>query len=156
MRRWMMIGFALLVFCLLTGTQARADTVSAEDLQAIEQQWQESVHALAEVNCSSCHQTQETGQVVARPTVESCRSCHEYAVETFAFGKHGVRLYEGLSPLQPEMAHLPMKEAALDKPMNCNTCHNVHSVNTVQASVDSCLTCHNDRHSLNYKESTLG
>lgn len=37
--------------------------------------------------------------------------------------------------------------------MNCNTCHNVHTVNTHVAAVDSCLSCHNDTHSLNYENS---
>ncbi|MEL7315951.1 MAG: hypothetical protein AAFN08_13560, partial [Cyanobacteria bacterium J06559_3] len=56
--------------------------------------------------------------------------------------------------LIPAMARLPMKVEAHTLQMNCNTCHDVHSVNTVQASVDSCLTCHNDTHSLNYENST--
>jgi cytochrome c551/c552 len=133
MKRLITLGFALLVFLFLIGAEAMADNVSPEELQEIEQLWQGSTHALAEVNCSSCHQNQETQEVIAEPTWESCRSCHEYATETFGLGKHGIRLYEGLSPLKPKMAHLPMKASALDKPMNCNACHNVHSVNTVQA-----------------------
>lgn len=154
MKRLITIGFALLVFLLLTGAEAVADNVSTAELQEIEQLWRSSAHALAEVNCSSCHQDEQTQQLVVQPTLESCQSCHEFAVETFGWGKHGVRLNEGLSPLTPAMAHLPMKESALGREMNCNACHNVHSVNTVQASVDACLTCHNDTHSLNYKDST--
>ncbi len=132
---------------------ALANNVSQAQLQKIEQQWQTSAHALAEVNCSSCHQNEETNQFVAKPTEESCRSCHENSVDTFLLGKHGIRTLEGLSPLTPAMAHLPMKDSSLDQQMNCNTCHNVHTVNTYQASVDSCLTCHADNHSLNYKNS---
>jgi hypothetical protein len=85
--------------------------------------------------------------------VESCQTCHEQAVDTFLLGKHGVRLLEGATPLTPAMARLPMKVDAFDQPMTCNTCHDVHSVNTVQAAVDSCLSCHNDTHSLNYENS---
>ena len=132
---------------------ALADSVSKAQLQKIEQQWQISAHALAEVNCSSCHQNEETKKFVAKPTEESCRSCHENSVDTFLLGKHGIRTLEDLSPLTPAMAHLPMKDGVADKQMNCNTCHNVHTVNTYQASVDSCLTCHADNHSLNYKNS---
>ena len=139
-------------FCWVFPGIALADSVSKAQLQKIEQQWQTSAHALADVNCSSCHQ-QETNQFVAKPTEESCRSCHETSVDTFLLGKHGVRTLEGLSPLTPAMAHLPMKENSLDKQMNCNTCHNVHTVDTYVASVDSCLTCHSDNHSLNYKNS---
>ena len=133
---------------------ALADSVSKAELQKIEQQWQTSAHALADVNCSSCHQQEETKAFIALPTEESCKSCHETSVDTFLLGKHGIRTLEGLSPLTPAMAHLPMQEDALDKQMNCNTCHNVHTVNTYEAAVDSCLTCHSDNHSLNYKNSS--
>ncbi|NEO49733.1 MAG: hypothetical protein F6K55_38795 [Moorea sp. SIO4A3] len=130
-----------------------AASLSQAELVEINQLWQGSAHALADVNCSSCHQDSETKELVVKPTQESCQSCHEVAVETFLYGKHGIRISEGLSPLTPAMAHLAMKESAIDNQMNCNSCHNVHSVDTWQASVDSCLTCHNDTHSLNYQNS---
>ena len=115
--------------------------------------WNTSVHALNDVNCASCHQDSETKEFIANPSYESCQSCHEDPVSTFLLGKHGIRLLEGESALTPAMAHIPMKKDAMDKQMNCNTCHNVHSVDTVQASVDACLTCHDDTHSLNYQNS---
>lgn len=127
--------------------------VSEGQLQEINQQWQSSVHALAEVNCSTCHQTGDPQGFVISPSQESCQSCHSSEVETFLLGKHGVRLLEDLTPLSPAMARLPMKPESLDRQMTCNTCHNVHSVNTQDAAVDACLTCHNDRHSLNYSTS---
>ena len=131
---------------------ALANSIDQAQLTQIEQQWQTSAHALAEVNCSSCHQNEETKKFVVKPTEESCKSCHENSVDTFLLGKHGIRTLEGLSPLTPAMAHVPMKDAAAGQ-LNCNTCHNVHTVNTYEASVDSCLTCHADNHSLNYKNS---
>ena len=146
------ILFSLLfVFCLFSD-HAVAEGITHSQLQEINQLWQQSAHAQADVNCSSCHQDDKQALVV-QPTFESCQSCHELAVDTFLYGKHGVRLREGLSPLTPAMAHLPMKESATAKEMTCNACHNVHSVDTLQASVDSCLTCHNDAHSLNYRQS---
>lgn len=150
-----LVVIALLVFingCFVMG-EARADKVTQSQLEEIKQQWRGSAHALAEVNCSSCHQDEATKQLVAQPTQESCRSCHENSVETFLLGKHGIRTLESLSPLTPAMAHLPMKESAHDLRMDCNSCHNVHSVNTAVAATDSCLSCHNDNHSLNYKNS---
>lgn len=134
------------------GTQT-ALAVSNSELQEIEQLWQGSAHALAEVNCSSCHQEKDTKKFVSQPNHESCQSCHEQAVDTFLLGKHGIRLLEGESPLTPAMAHLPMKATAKNQVMNCNTCHNVHSVNTQKAAADSCLSCHNDDHSRNYQNS---
>jgi hypothetical protein len=132
---------------------ASADAVSEAELEDIHELWQGSAHALADVNCSSCHQQKESNAFVAHPDHESCQSCHESSVDTFLLGKHGIRLLEGMSPLTPAMARLPMKAEAHDQQMTCNACHNVHSVNTVQASVDSCLSCHNDTHSLNYENS---
>ena len=132
---------------------ALASNISKGKLQEIEQQWRTSIHALNDVNCSSCHVNEDNKTFISRPTEASCKSCHEYSTDTFLLGKHGIRTLEGLSPLTPAMAHLPMKKSALEGRMNCNSCHNVHTVNTYQAAVDSCLTCHNDTHSLNYKNS---
>jgi len=143
----------LLVVIVSLGMAPSAAAVSESELTEINQQWSGSVHALNDVNCASCHQDSETKSFVANPTHESCQSCHENSVDTFLLGKHGIRLYEGKSALTPEMARLPMKHDAFDKQMDCNACHNVHTVNTMQASVEACLTCHNDNHSLNYKNS---
>ncbi len=151
-RVWLVVCL-FVVSLLLLPFAATAQNVSQAELKEINELWADSAHALADVNCSSCHQDDKTKAFVAQPNYESCTSCHENQVETFLLGKHGIRLGEGLSPLTPAMANLPMKESALDKEMNCNTCHNVHSVDTYTAAVDSCLTCHNDTHSLNYKNS---
>ncbi|MEO1391095.1 MAG: cytochrome c3 family protein [Cyanobacteria bacterium J06634_6] len=146
------------VLLLLGGSPAIAakDAVTEQALKEITQQWETSAHALNDVNCTSCHQNEETKAFVANPDHESCLSCHEQPVETFLLGKHGIRTLEGESPLTPAMAHIPMKQDAFDKQMSCNACHNVHTVNTMQAAVDSCLTCHNDTHSLNYENSKHG
>ncbi|MBE9128652.1 MULTISPECIES: cytochrome c3 family protein [unclassified Coleofasciculus] len=153
MRKMVVLVMVLLGFFVLGDVRAMAENLSQAELDKINPLWQESAHALAEINCSSCHQDAQTKAFIAQPTYESCQSCHEQEVETFLLGKHGIRLGEGMTPLTPGMAHLPMKASATGKQMNCNTCHDVHSVNTLQASVDSCLSCHNDRHSLNYKQS---
>ncbi|GAB4537657.1 MAG: hypothetical protein Tsb0014_26650 [Pleurocapsa sp.] len=154
-QNYVIVSLLLLVFNFfwLIPATAVADEITQKQLEEINQLWQTSAHALAEVNCSSCHQDENTKQFLAHPTEESCRSCHEYTVDTFLLGKHGIRTQEGMSPLTPAMANIPMKESSLDLQMNCNSCHNVHSVNTAQAAVDSCLTCHNDNHSLNYRNS---
>ncbi len=147
-----MLGLLVLLTLLAIAQPAFAKVTEAE-LAQINQQWQGSAHALAEVNCSSCHRDEQTKAVVAQPSHESCRTCHTSEVETFLLGKHGIRLLEGETPLTPALARLPMKSDVQAKAMNCNTCHNVHTVNTFQASTDSCLTCHNDTHSLNYRNS---
>ncbi len=155
------IGLLVLLCCLsgvlfpnesYFGPQA-ARAASDTELQDIKDQWSSSAHALADVNCSSCHLEEKTKKFVAQPTQESCKTCHEHAVDTFLLGKHGIRILEGQSPLTPAIAHLPMQADAQDRVMNCNTCHDVHSVNTRKAAVDSCLSCHNDTHSQNYEKS---
>ena len=132
---------------------ASGGTVDQVLIDETTQLWQGSAHALNDINCSSCHQNSETKEFVSHPTGETCKSCHEQAVDTFLLGKHGIRLLEGQSPLTPEMARLPMNAEAHGQAMTCNSCHDVHSVNTVKASTDACLTCHSDNHSLNYKNS---
>ncbi len=153
MKKILTIFMVVVTLLAVNSYTVRSQTVEPVELQEINQQWQNSAHALAEVNCSSCHLESETNKFIAQPTAESCRSCHEEHVETFLLGKHGIRTLEGLSPLTPKMADLPMKDSAKNKQMNCNTCHDVHTVNTYVAAVDSCLSCHNDTHSLNYKNS---
>jgi hypothetical protein len=149
-----MISCILALFLLLGWTAPIwADEINQAMIDESTQLWQSSAHALNNINCSSCHQDTETQAFVARPNQESCRSCHEQAVDTFLLGKHGIRLLEGETSLKPAIARLPMQSAAHDLQMTCGTCHDVHSVNTVQAAVDSCLTCHNDPHSINYENS---
>ncbi len=152
---WLVIMMCFLsgAFVLDAALGPPAFATSDAELQAVQEQWQSSAHALADVNCSSCHQAEQTKKFVALPTQESCKSCHTEAVDTFLLGKHGIRIQEGESPLTPAMAHLPMQTEAQDRVMNCNTCHDVHSVNTQTAAVDACLTCHNDTHSQNFQNS---
>ncbi|MCM1982602.1 hypothetical protein [Lyngbya confervoides] len=152
-RVWNRLIALLLCGFLWGGVPQTALGIDAAQVDHVTQQWKESAHALNQVNCSSCHQTQTDHSFVAQPGYESCQSCHEQAVDTFLLGKHGIRLLEGQRPLTPAMARLPMKSVALDTPMNCNSCHDVHSVQTTVAAVDSCLSCHDDRHSLNYQNS---
>jgi len=153
-----MAGLLSLLFCLLSGLSwalpAWANGVDQAVVQDATQLWQGSAHALNDINCSSCHQASETQAFVLSPKEESCQSCHQQAVETFHLGKHGIRLREGQSPLTPALGRLPMQAEAQGLQMTCNTCHDVHSVNTVQAAVDSCLGCHSDTHSLNYGNSS--
>ncbi|NEQ55295.1 MAG: hypothetical protein F6K11_35125 [Leptolyngbya sp. SIO3F4] len=151
---WLRLSLlVILTVGLFVATASPSEAVTKQELDDITGQWQTSVHALNDINCASCHQNSETKEFIASPTHESCQSCHEQAVDTFLLSKHGIRLLEGDSPLTPAMARLPMKHEAMQQQMNCNACHDVHSVNTVEASVDACLTCHNDNHSLNYQNS---
>ena len=152
--RGVVAGFLALLLLLSWAAPAWGDGIDQRVVDEATQLWQTSAHALNNINCSSCHEDAETKAFASSPDHESCRSCHEQSVDTFLLGKHGIRLLEAQTPLTPAMARLPMKADVHDLQMSCNTCHDVHSANTVQASVDACLSCHNDTHSLNYENST--
>jgi hypothetical protein len=137
------------------GVQALATSGSPVPGKTV-QDWFETAHAKAGVNCSACHQqTAADGKLswVQRPTQQACATCHGPEVKGFTSGKHGMRLAEGLSPMTPGQARIPMRRDAHDKVLGCTTCHSAHRFDTRMAAVDACLTCHNDKHSLAYKAS---
>lgn len=121
----------------------------------IRDEWLQTAHAGSGVNCSACHQLPTgTGQAGAwqdKPDTAACASCHDIEVARFGKGKHGMRLAAGLPAMRPADALLPMHETAAHRELNCNSCHSGHRFDAVYASVQACLECHNDEHSLAYK-----
>lgn len=118
--------------------------------------WLQTAHAAAGVNCSGCHtgkDAQGTPTWVQKPTQEACASCHQAEAKGFLASKHGMRMAHGLGPMSPGMARLPMQAAAHDKTLDCTSCHGAHSFDTRKARVESCLGCHDDKHSLAYRGS---
>ncbi len=88
--------------------------------------------------------------------LDECRECHDRETQSWLEGRHGMRIAQGLSPMQPGMARLPMKKDAAHLDLSCASCHantggEAQSLSVVE--VDSCLGCHNDQHSLAYKAS---
>ncbi|MFK7893231.1 MAG: cytochrome c3 family protein [Granulosicoccus sp.] len=123
----------------------------------IHAQWQDTAHAAAGVNCSSCHQPlNEAGESTAwvdKPGIDGCQSCHGIEVRHFTEGKHGMRLAQNLQPMTPAMARLPMQADAAHEELTCNTCHGAHDFNVVTAAVEACESCHADEHTVAYRES---
>jgi predicted CXXCH cytochrome family protein len=69
--------------------------------------WVDSVHAQAQVNCSGCHSNENTPDAKTWTTAtshETCAKCHEYQVAGWLRGRHGMRLQQGLSPMTPGTA----------------------------------------------------
>lgn len=116
------------------------------------QHWAASAHAREGVNCSDCHR-QGARAWTDRPGLGVCTDCHAMEMKTFKESRHGMRLAVSLPPMRPAMARQPMKTKAADKTMDCNACHRPHAENTSTAAVDSCLACHDDKHSRAYKAS---
>ncbi len=129
----------------------------------INKDWLETSHASSGVNCSACHINEvingedgnkENAVWQDHPDHTACQSCHTVEVSRFLRGKHGMRLQQGLSAMTPAQAQLPMKADASHNEMTCNSCHRAHKFDVQQAAVESCLGCHDDQHSLAYKQSS--
>ncbi len=136
-----------------------AENIDALQQQPIDpgitQQWLGSAHARAGANCTACHNTEVDGASIWQdhPGAANCAQCHDNEVNRFAQGKHGMRLVQGLSPMSPAQARLPMKATAAHAQLTCNSCHPAHDYKVRKAAVDACLDCHDDEHSLAYKNS---
>lgn len=135
------------------------------DLAQVESDWLASTHAQVGVDCGGCHLPQEKQSAesshsandwVEKPGLEVCEGCHERQSDSFKQGKHGMRLAQGLSPMTPAQARLPMHEAAMDLELGCNSCHDPHRQDLVVAATESCLGCHADEHSQNFEASPHG
>lgn len=113
---------------------------------AVIKQWLMSSHAEAGVQCSACHQANDSAWT-DHPAHDACQGCHENEVDGFLAGKHGMRLAAGLAPMQPADARLPMREDAAHRALGCASCHGAHDFDTASAAVESCLGCHADSHS---------
>lgn len=121
------------------------------------QDWEQTAHAQAGVNCMGCHSEaiEGTGRDVwrERPDMAVCARCHAPETDGFKAGLHGMRLQVGLSPMQPALAQLPMHGTAASKKLNCQSCHSAHRFDVRRAAVESCMGCHDDAHTNNYPDS---
>lgn len=127
---------------------------TSEGFGTIVNQWTQSIHSKTKTNCSDCHQQQDSASrhVFAIDQVEqSCQECHQKQHDSFLESKHGMRLAQQLAPMSTEQARLNITNES--KPLNCNSCHNPHSLDTSFAAVEACLGCHQDNHSESYKQS---
>jgi len=106
----------------------------------IKADWLETAHARSGVNCTACHvyqprmeaeteaesSSENPAQWTDHPDLAVCTSCHGVEVDRFMQGKHGMRLKQGLSPMTPAQARLPMKSKAAHEQLTCNSCHSGH------------------------------
>lgn len=86
--------------------------------------------------------------------LEACKSCHAQETDSLLAGRHGMRLAQGLSPMTPSRARLPMKSAALHSELSCSTCHETEEGSSPMVSeVEVCERCHADEHTTSYRNS---
>lgn len=125
---------------------------------AVRHDWASTAHAAAAVNCSACHMVEDpatrTKAWSNKVSHTTCATCHAEQTTGFLSGMHGMRLAQGLSPMRPAEARIPMKPEAAHHELNCMSCHSSHQFDRKTAAVESCLQCHNDSHSLAYKDSS--
>ena len=112
-------------------------------------------HEQGGVTCAGCHGADARGTAgwVERPTTSICSDCHAAERAGFGAGKHGMRAAAGLPAMGSADARSPMRADAAGRELSCVSCHPAHDFDTRRAAVDACLGCHNDRHSLAYRES---
>ncbi len=137
-----------------TASNSSSDTKDTEEHNATKD-WQVSIHAKVGANCSSCH-LDENQREKLHPGFETpeqqCADCHQKQQASFMQGKHGMRHALELSPMTTAQSRLNVNTTNA-KMLSCTSCHNPHSLDVKVAAVDSCLACHQDEHSKNYKQS---
>ena len=140
----------------LTNGQQDAPAATNDSAKVLHD-WATTAHARAGVNCTDCHLVEDRAAHSKhwsdRLDQTACAQCHQDEVAGFLGGKHGMRLARGLSPMTPAQARLPMKTEAAHRELGCVSCHEAHEFDTRRAAMDSCLSCHNDEHSLAFKRS---
>ncbi len=126
----------------------------------ITQHWSATSHAQAGVSCSGCHTTENNSEWIERPALQQCQQCHQQEAEGFLASKHGMRLSPKLETqlpaVRPMDSPMDFKHSSLNAQHGCNSCHAAHEFNTQFAATEACLTCHNDEHSLAFKNSPHG
>lgn len=135
----------------LVDADAPHESISPE----IADDWVETAHAAAGVNCKGCHSAAgpSSNRWVDQVAMETCEKCHQRETESFLSGRHGMRIASGLSPMSPEIARQPMRSDAQHQELTCNACHSGHRFDTQYASVQACQKCHSDSHTLAYEAS---
>jgi hypothetical protein len=136
---------------------------SQGDLQKLVEDWQLSIHAKTEANCSSCHisgdaqadETQLAESFKISEVEKVCKDCHSKQHEAFLESRHGMRIAQNMQPMSTDKARLKFVTGQA-KSLDCNSCHNPHSLNVNEASMDACLGCHQDEHSVNWQKELQG
>jgi hypothetical protein len=136
-----------------TLTESDADGELPHD-NTILSEWAQSAHARGDVNCRDCHAP--TGEWRDHVEKSVCAECHEQEKDGFIKGRHGMRSAVAEKTLLLADARLPMKADAMGRRPGCNQCHSAHDYDTRRAAARSCLECHDDEHSRNWRDSPHG
>ena len=144
---------------------ASCHAAKAETPELIEAQW---IAAPGETVCVDCHRPEAKTFALGRhgmrrhPEIAAPRTAKR-ALKDLGFSDppdamvHLIETYLADPDTPPAMstpeARVSLKPDVHDRELTCTTCHDPHAQDLVFAAVDACLTCHNDSHSLAYKDS---
>lgn len=144
---------------VVTNVKELAIPQNLQSSQAIDL-WHDSTHAHAGVTCTSCHSDTSVDAShngwLTQPGSEPCMNCHIEQSESFALGKHGMRIKAGLSAMKPAMARLTMKADASHIELGCTSCHTPHDIDNKQSAYEACIGCHDSQHVRNFEQSPHG
>ncbi len=129
------------------------NTVTQDDIVILS--WSASAHARNGINCSACHMSSYVAddRWNKSPSEAVCKECHAKEQEGFLASRHGMRTAQEMSAMSPSFARLAMKQKSHEQSLSCHSCHDSHRYNTVEAAVEACIGCHDDKHTLAYKAS---
>jgi hypothetical protein len=151
-------------------TAAQHDAPAGIEVEAhVLAEWSATAHVANGVNCTACHVAAAVAAEgedapaawIDRPDHTHCTACHAGEVAGFLEGRHGMRLNAAangmeLPPFQPGTARLPMKAAVRTLELGCGSCHAAHRFDAAAAAVEACSGCHDDEHTLAYRDSPHG
>ena len=120
---------------------------AAESFKLAIHEWNQSEHAFGHAQCTDCHKTKESWQVADAV----CADCHERALTEFSQGHHGMRQLVNKPNIKVSESPLAMLPEAKELLLSCKSCHKPHVYSTRFAEAESCLSCHNDEHSRQWK-----
>ncbi len=137
----------------------------AETPEQIETHW---ISSPAEATCADCHRGQAKTFALGRhgmrrhPEIAKPRNAKSALKDLGVSDPPDamVRLIEAYlaDPATPvamstSEARVSLRPEAHGQDLTCSTCHAPHEQDLTYAAVDACLSCHNDKHSLAYKDS---
>lgn len=119
-----------------------------KETRGIFQDWVNSKHAKAGVDCITCHKSHEEA-VPIKSAVEPliCAQCHKDKFEQFQMGRHSIAWDRMKEHPQYQVTPDPLKKATCEKCHNvqnrCNSCHTSHAFHKGEArEPEACKKCH--------------
>jgi hypothetical protein len=84
----------------------------------------------------------------------ACQDCHGTETKSWLRSRHGMRVDQGLAPMTPKEARLPMKANSAHRLLTCASCHDPkRATDAAFSGLSACEGCHDDQHTRAYRAS---